>query len=57
MSTPSTPTPAPSPLTQTAAEVLAERSTPWVCREDRYESPLHSSYATPHDLPDPEVNA
>ncbi|MEV5443521.1 hypothetical protein AB0N23_13430 [Streptomyces sp. NPDC052644] len=37
---------------QMAAEVLAERSTPWVgAREDRYESPLHSDYATPHDLP------
>ncbi|MEU2180270.1 hypothetical protein [Streptomyces thermolilacinus] len=48
----------PAPLSQTAAEVLAERSTPWVGdREDRYVPPLHTTYATPHDLPEPGVTA
>ncbi|MFJ9799907.1 hypothetical protein [Streptomyces sp. NPDC101145] len=50
--------PVTAPLSQMAAEVIAERSTTWVgARQDRYESPLHTTYATPHDLPEPEVNA
>jgi hypothetical protein len=51
-------TTSPAPLTQLAHEVPAERKTPRLGdREDRYDSPLHTTYATPHDLPEPGVTA
>jgi hypothetical protein len=42
-----------APLSQLAHEVLEERSTPQQVgdREDRFVSPLHTDYRTPHDLP------